>query len=343
MSAFGLGQALGIPTKEADRFINAYLDRYPGVRRYMEETPPSAETGGQGRDALRPGALAARHPEQEPDLRENARRMAINARIQGTAADLLKKAMIAIDRRLREEHPGRAAPPDRPRRAGPRGPRGEGREPWPPWSRRRWKASPSSRCRWSWTSGGGGAGTTRRRRGRLVVHAMTHNHSKQHKHQEIQLHAVDPSQGASFPTPASALSPTTSGDAPVTGRLAPGAGALGATPPVITVSTMPNILWPPNGTMRPVTISGTIGDTGSGVDPTSAAYSVGDEYGDVQPKGAITLEAGGRYSVTVLLPASRRGNDSDGRHYIVTVSAKDHAGNNASSASVVTVPHDKRH
>ena len=118
---------------------------------------------------------------------------------------------------------------------------------------------------------------------------------------------------------------------------------LDTTPPVITVSTMPNILWPPNGTMRPVTISGTIGDSGSGVDPTSAAYSVGDEYGDVEPKGAITLDAGGRYSVTVLLPASRRGNDSDGRHYLVTVSAKDHAGNNASSASVVTVPHDKRH
>jgi hypothetical protein len=117
---------------------------------------------------------------------------------------------------------------------------------------------------------------------------------------------------------------------------------LDTTPPVITVSTMPNILSPPNGTMRPVTISGTISDTGSGVDPTSAAYSVRDEYGDVQPKGAITLDADGRYAVTVLLPASRLGTDRDGRHYIVTVSVKDHAGNNASSASVVTVPHDKR-
>jgi hypothetical protein len=66
---------------------------------------------------------------------------------------------------------------------------------------------------------------------------------------------------------------------------------LDTTPPVMTVSTMPNILWPPNGTMRPVTISGTISDTGSGVDPTSAAYSVRDEYGDVQPKGAIIRKA----------------------------------------------------
>jgi hypothetical protein len=92
-----------------------------------------------------------------------------------------------------------------------------------------------------------------------------------------------------------------------------------------------------------VTKSGTISDTGSGMDATSAAYSVGDEYGEVQPKGAITLDAGGRYSFTVLRPASRRGNDSDGRRYIVTVSVKDLAGNNASSASVVTVPHDKGH
>jgi hypothetical protein len=118
---------------------------------------------------------------------------------------------------------------------------------------------------------------------------------------------------------------------------------LDTTSPLITVSTVPNILWPPNGTVRPVTISGTISDTGSGVDPTSAAYSVRDEYGEVQPKAAVTLDADGRYSVTLLLPASRRGDDKDGRHYIVTVSAKDHAGNNASSARVVTVPHDKRY
>jgi len=105
MSAFGLSQALSIPTREADRFITAYLDRYPGVRRYVEETEKSAEKLGKvetlyGRVRWLPDIQSKNRA-----LRENAKRMAINARIQGTAADLLKKAMIAIDRRLRREHP----------------------------------------------------------------------------------------------------------------------------------------------------------------------------------------------------------------------------------------------
>jgi DNA polymerase-1 len=105
MSAFGLSQALGIPSKEADKFIKAYLDRYPGVRRYVEETQASAEKEGKvttlyGRVRWLPDIQS-----KNWNLRENARRMAINARIQGTAADLLKIAMIAIDRRVRAEFP----------------------------------------------------------------------------------------------------------------------------------------------------------------------------------------------------------------------------------------------
>ncbi|HEX7181833.1 MAG TPA: DNA polymerase I [Thermoanaerobaculia bacterium] len=105
MSAFGLSQALHIPQKEADKFITAYLDQFPGVRRYVEETQKSAEKEGKvetlyGRVRWLPDIQS-----KNWNLRENARRMAINARIQGTAADLLKKAMIAIDRRLHEEYP----------------------------------------------------------------------------------------------------------------------------------------------------------------------------------------------------------------------------------------------
>jgi DNA polymerase-1 len=105
MSAFGLAQNLGIPQKEAEAFIRAYLDRYPGVRRYVEETQASAEREGKvetlyGRVRWLPDIQS-----KNRNLRENARRMAINARIQGTAADLLKKAMIAADRRLSREHP----------------------------------------------------------------------------------------------------------------------------------------------------------------------------------------------------------------------------------------------
>jgi DNA polymerase I len=105
MSAFGLSQALSIPSREADKFIKAYLDRYSGVRRYVEETQASAEKEGKvetlyGRVRWLPDIQS-----KNWNLRENARRMAINARIQGTAADLLKIAMIAIDCRLRAEFP----------------------------------------------------------------------------------------------------------------------------------------------------------------------------------------------------------------------------------------------
>ncbi len=108
MSAFGLGQALGIPTKQAEQFIAAYFARYGGVQAYMQETLARAEREGKvetlyGRVRHLPELKSANW-----NLRENARRMAINARIQGTAADLLKLAMIAVDRRLRTEHPAAA-------------------------------------------------------------------------------------------------------------------------------------------------------------------------------------------------------------------------------------------
>ena len=105
MSAYGLSQTLHIPPKEAERFIAAYMERYPGVRRYMDETLAAAERDGgvstlYGRVRWLPDIAS-----KNWNLRENARRMAINARIQGTAADLMKKAMIGVDRRLRREAP----------------------------------------------------------------------------------------------------------------------------------------------------------------------------------------------------------------------------------------------
>jgi len=105
MSAYGLAQALGISTKEAEQFIAAYFARYAGVQAYMQETLAAAERDGRvetlyGRVRYLPDIQS-----RNWNLRENARRMAINARIQGTAADLMKLAMIAVDRRLRAEHP----------------------------------------------------------------------------------------------------------------------------------------------------------------------------------------------------------------------------------------------
>ena len=105
MSAFGLASRLGIAAKEAERFIAAYFARFGGVQAYMKETLAAAERDGKvetlwGRPRYLPEIRAANHA-----VRENARRMAINARIQGSAADLLKRAMIAVHRRLAAEHP----------------------------------------------------------------------------------------------------------------------------------------------------------------------------------------------------------------------------------------------
>jgi glycosidase len=115
------------------------------------------------------------------------------------------------------------------------------------------------------------------------------------------------------------------------------------TPPVVSVSANPSSLWPANGKMVPVTISGAITDNLSGVDPSTAAFAVVDEYGQIQPSGPVSLDSGGSYSFTISLQASRNGNDKDGRHYTITVSASDLGGNLGSAATVVTVPHDQGH
>ena len=112
-------------------------------------------------------------------------------------------------------------------------------------------------------------------------------------------------------------------------------------PPAVSVAANPSSLWPPNGKMVPVTVSGTIMDKLSGVNPSTAAFAVADEDGTVQPRGPVSLGPGGSYSFTVLLQASSNGNDLDGRHYTITVSANDFAGNHGSAAATVTVPHDQ--
>jgi probable HAF family extracellular repeat protein len=110
------------------------------------------------------------------------------------------------------------------------------------------------------------------------------------------------------------------------------------TPPMITVAASPATLSPPNGKLVDVTVSGTItdGDNGSGVQ--TSTYQVTDEYGQVQPGGDVTLEPDGRYAFAVRLPASRNGNDRDGRRYTILVSATDGAGNQGSAPATVTVP-----
>lgn len=103
MSAFGLAQNLGIDRHVAAAYIDQYFERYPGVRRYMEQKRMEAREKGFvetafGRRLWLPDIRSSRKTVQAA-----AERQAINAPMQGTAADLIKKAMIGVDRWLREE------------------------------------------------------------------------------------------------------------------------------------------------------------------------------------------------------------------------------------------------
>ncbi|MDO5504933.1 MAG: DNA polymerase I [Pseudoxanthomonas suwonensis] len=107
MSAFGLARNLGIGRGEAQDYIGLYFARYPGVREFMDRTREQAREQGYvetvfGRRLYLP-YIGARNQAQ----RAGAERAAINAPMQGTAADIIKRAMIDIDRWL-AEHAGKA-------------------------------------------------------------------------------------------------------------------------------------------------------------------------------------------------------------------------------------------
>jgi hypothetical protein len=113
------------------------------------------------------------------------------------------------------------------------------------------------------------------------------------------------------------------------------------TPPTVIASPNPTTLWPPNGKMVPVMISGTIADNLSGVNPSTASFSVKDSYGLVQPSGPVSLAENGAYSFPVLLEARRDGQDMNGRLYTAMVNAQDNAGNVGATTTTVMVPHDQ--
>jgi hypothetical protein len=110
--------------------------------------------------------------------------------------------------------------------------------------------------------------------------------------------------------------------------------------PSITVLAIPVTLWPTNDKMVPVIIAGTMKDTGSGMNESTATYTVTDEYGRVQPSGHIHLSSNGIYAFIIQLQASRNAGDRNGRQYTITVSAQDKAGNKGSASSRVTLPYN---
>ena len=108
--------------------------------------------------------------------------------------------------------------------------------------------------------------------------------------------------------------------------------------PTVTNSVSPALLWPPDGTEVTVTVTGVVSDVGSGV--ASLSWSVQDEYRQVQPAGTLST-GGGPFAFQIVLIRDRRGNDKDGRHYTITVKAKDKAGNETTAVPMVINVHDQ--
>lgn len=104
MSAFGLAKQLGIGRQEAQQYVDSYFEKYPGVKRYMERTRAEAADNGYvetlyGRRLYLPDIHS-----RNANIRQGAERTAINAPMQGTAADIIKRAMVDVDRWLSESH-----------------------------------------------------------------------------------------------------------------------------------------------------------------------------------------------------------------------------------------------
>ena len=153
LSPYGLGQQLGIPPEEARALMDEYFERFGGVRDYLNSVVDEARQTGytetlMGRRRYLPDLMS-----DNRQRREMAERMALNAPIQGSAADIIKVAMLEVERALAGRRAGvpAAAPGARRARA-----RGGARASWRPsrcWSAGRWPAPTRcerrSTCRWA--------------------------------------------------------------------------------------------------------------------------------------------------------------------------------------------------
>jgi len=99
-SAFGLANNLGIATAEAQEIVDAYFARYAGVRRFLDSTIRDAKGRGHVSTFLGRRRYLPDLASKNRVLRQAAERMAVNTVIQGTAADLIKKAMVEVDAAL---------------------------------------------------------------------------------------------------------------------------------------------------------------------------------------------------------------------------------------------------
>jgi DNA polymerase-1 len=103
ISGFGLGENLSIPAKEAKAFIDKYYELYPGVRKYMDNIIKEAQDNGYVRTLLNRKRSIAELQSKIYMVRQSGERIALNTPIQGTGADIMKKAMVDIDKEFVKE------------------------------------------------------------------------------------------------------------------------------------------------------------------------------------------------------------------------------------------------
>ncbi len=103
-SAFGLSQTLKIPLKEAATFIKTYFEQYPSVQAYLEECKEKAKKTGVATTLTGRTRPIPEIHNKNPSIRSAAERLAVNTPLQGTAADLIKKAMIAIAAEIQKQN-----------------------------------------------------------------------------------------------------------------------------------------------------------------------------------------------------------------------------------------------
>ncbi|MDP4550888.1 DNA polymerase I [Alkalihalobacillus macyae] len=104
ISDYGLSQSIGISRKEAGEFIDRYLESFPGVKRYMEEVVSEAKQDGFVSTLMQRRRYLPEINSRNFNQRGFAERTAMNTPIQGTAADIIKLAMVQMDTRLKEEN-----------------------------------------------------------------------------------------------------------------------------------------------------------------------------------------------------------------------------------------------
>ena len=104
ISSYGLSENLNIPTYEAKGFIDNYLNTYPGIKEYMDKTIKQAHTDGYVKTLFNRIRIIPELQNKNYMIRQAGERMALNIPIQGTSADIIKKAMVEVQNKIKEKN-----------------------------------------------------------------------------------------------------------------------------------------------------------------------------------------------------------------------------------------------